>query len=113
MTKSMTAVTIALLAGALAASGCKKDPAAASAAGSGSAAPAHAFGELTVDQVAAKMEQAKSGALKLALVDNNQKDRWAKGHLPGAKWVQFDAVTPADLPADKDTTLVFYCANEH
>ena len=33
--------------------------------------------------------------------------------MPGAKWVKFNEVKASDLPADKASTLVFYCANEH
>ena len=43
--------------------------------------------------------------------DNNTKERWAKGHVPGAIWVDPSELTAASLPADKDATLVFYCAN--
>ena len=43
--------------------------------------------------------------------DNNTKDRYAQGHVPGAKWLDPSAVTAAVLPADKNATLVFYCAN--
>lgn len=73
---------------------------------------AEAFGRLTVDEVAAKIEEAKSGKLALALYDANPKSRYDKGHLPGAKWIG-DEFDPKALPADKDATLVFYCANEH
>ena len=72
-----------------------------------------AFGRLTVDELAAKMADAKVGKLKLAVFDNNGLDTWKEGHLPGATWVQYDEIKPTDLPADKDTSLVFYCYNEH
>jgi rhodanese-related sulfurtransferase len=49
---------------------------------------------------------------KTLAFDCNSKDHFAKEHLPGARWVPFDGVTAADLPSDKATTLVFYCANE-
>ena len=71
------------------------------------------FGELTIDQLAAQMEQAKAGTLKLAIFDNNHRERFDKSHIAGARWVAFDKITANDLPADKDTELVFYCANEH
>jgi rhodanese-related sulfurtransferase len=45
--------------------------------------------------------------------DNNQKERFDKGHVPGAKWVDPSSVTAAVLPADKTATLVFYCADTH
>jgi len=75
-------------------------------------AVAESFGRLTVEALDAKMSEAKAGTLKLAIFDNNQREHYAQGHIPGAKWVQFDQVGASDLPADKDTTLVFYCANE-
>ena len=64
---------------------------------------------LTVDQVAARVA-ANDG--KTFIYDNNPKDRFAKSHVPGAKWLDYDNVTAADLPADKTATLVFYCASE-
>jgi rhodanese-related sulfurtransferase len=65
--------------------------------------------ELTVDDVAKRLA-ANDG--KTVAFDCNSRERFAKGHLPGAKWVQYDAVTAADLPQDKGVTLVFYCASE-
>ena len=67
-----------------------------------------AFGRLTVDELAAKMADAKAGRLKLAVFDNNGLDTWKEGHLPGATWVQYDDIKPTDLPADTDSSLVFY-----
>lgn len=71
------------------------------------------FGRLTIEELEAKMKARDAGQLKLAVFDNNVRERFDKGHIPSAKWVKFDKVTAADLPADKDTTLVFYCSNEH
>ena len=64
---------------------------------------------LTVDQVDAAL--AKNDGKTLAY-DCNSKESYDKGHLPGAKWVDYDNVTAADLPADKGVQLVFYCASE-
>ncbi|HKA86117.1 MAG TPA: rhodanese-like domain-containing protein [Haliangiales bacterium] len=66
-----------------------------------------AFGQLTVDQVADKL--GKPGVF---VYDNNPQERYAKGHVPGAKWVDYEEVSASDLPADKAATLIFYCANE-
>jgi hypothetical protein len=66
------------------------------------------FGELTLDQVADLI--AKKDA---DIFDNNGKDTWQSGHVPTAKWVQFNAVKASDLPADHERKLVFYCANTH
>lgn len=51
---------------------------------------------------------------KLAILDaNNEKIRKEEGVIPGAKLLssfkEYDLKT--ELPAEKDTTLVFYCAN--
>jgi hypothetical protein len=64
---------------------------------------------LTVDEVATRMA-ANDG--KTFVYDNNDKARYNESHLPGARWVKFDAVTAADLPPDKTATLIFYCAHE-
>ena len=65
--------------------------------------------KLTVDQVATRLA-AKDG--KTFIYDNNPKESWVNGHVPGAKWLDEDKVTAADLPADKTATLIFYCHNE-
>jgi rhodanese-related sulfurtransferase len=44
--------------------------------------------------------------------DANGEASYAKNHLPGAVWVQYDKLDVALLPADKQAALVFYCANE-
>ncbi|HEY6174343.1 MAG TPA: rhodanese-like domain-containing protein [Kofleriaceae bacterium] len=75
----------------------------------GSAAPTHELNRLTVDQVATRLA-AKDG--KTFIYDNNSKESWTAGHVPGAKWLDDEKVTAADLPADKAATLIFYCHNE-
>jgi len=74
-----------------------------------SAAPSHELKRLTVDQVAERMAAAKD---KPFIYDNNPKESWTAGHVPGAKWLDDEKVTAADLPADKAATLIFYCHNE-
>ena len=64
---------------------------------------------LTVDEVAARIA-AHDG--KTFIFDDNPKKSWVKGHVPGAKWLDQDSVTAADLPTDKTATLIFYCHNE-
>jgi hypothetical protein len=73
------------------------------------AAPSEELKPLTVDQVAARIA-AKNG--KPFIYDNNPKESWASGHVPGAKWLDDENVTAADLPADKSAMLIFYCHNE-
>lgn len=75
----------------------------------GSAAPSKELNRLTVDQVATRLA-AKDG--KTFIYDNNSKESWTAGHVPGAKWLDDEKVTAADLPADKGATLIFYCHNE-
>jgi rhodanese-related sulfurtransferase len=65
------------------------------------------FQRLTVDEV-----QKLVGQKDVAIYDNNNAERFAKGHVPGAKNVSPRELTAADLPANKDAKLVFYCANE-
>jgi rhodanese-related sulfurtransferase len=66
------------------------------------------FGSLTVAQVSARLKEKN-----FFVFDNNNNERFQKGHVPGAKWLNPYAVRPSDLPADKSATLVFYCASEH
>ena len=61
--------------------------------------------EMSVDEVAKRLEQKN-----FFVVDNNGRGRWAAGHVPGAKNLNAGEFTQADLPTDKSTTLVFYCA---
>jgi hypothetical protein len=67
----------------------------------------HAYGSLTVDQVAKLVESGTA-----SIFDNNPQDRFKQSHVPGAKWVAFNKVKASDLPADKSRQLVFYCASE-
>jgi Rhodanese-like domain len=93
--------------------GCAEHRAAPGKDTSTAEADKEAFGRMTIDELEAKMAAAKAGQAKLAIFDNNQHDRFDKGHIPGAKWVKFSEYTASEMPADKDTTLVFYCSNEH
>lgn len=71
--------------------------------------PSAEFRKLTVEEVMAKVN-AKDG--KTFVFDNNSQERYAKGHVPTAKWVSYDAVTADKLPTDKTAELVFYCGSE-
>lgn len=105
-----TRLLLLLAAASLAA--CSKPAADDKGATPAQEAKAEAFGRLTIDDLQSKMDQAKDGKVKLAIYDNNSKERFAKGHIPTAKWVKFDQIQATDLPADKETTLVFYCGGE-
>lgn len=66
---------------------------------------------MTVDQVAALVTtHGKDGTA--FFFDDNPKEVYTAGHIPGAHWVAADEPTQAELPADKKATLVFYCASE-
>ena len=82
-------------------------------AGTGSAQAKESIPALTIDEVDAKIAEAKAGKAKLAIYDTNSQARWTQSHVPTAKWVDHSQLKASDLPDDKDTTLVFYCANEH
>jgi hypothetical protein len=69
---------------------------------------AEEFGSLTVQEVSSRLKEKN-----FFVFDNNNYERFQKGHVPGAKWVNPYAMAAKDLPADKSATLVFYCANEH
>lgn len=71
-------------------------------------AKSEGFGQLTVDQVSDLVTKHAAD-----IFDNNGKDDWQAGHVPTAKWVQFNGVKASDLPKDHGRELVFYCANSH
>jgi rhodanese-related sulfurtransferase len=73
------------------------------------AQPAEAFKRLTVEEVAARIA-ANDG--KTFVFDDNNADRFAKGHVPGAKYLPYKEVAADKLPADKTAALVFYCYGE-
>jgi hypothetical protein len=101
------ALAIALAAGAPA---CKKSNDASTEQPS---SKEEAFGRMSVEDVEAKLKEAKEGKAAFHVFDNNAKSVYDKAHVPGAKWVDHENVKATDLPADKEATLVFYCANEH
>jgi rhodanese-related sulfurtransferase len=45
------------------------------------------------------------------IYDANERESYLEGHIPGARWVQYEAVTAAELPPAKDAKLIFYCYN--
>lgn len=90
------------------AQGCKRsspqgDPGAAHAEDS------HPFGEMTVQAVAAALAANEP----IHIYDNNNRARYERGHVPGARYVGHDPVTAAVLPPDRNARLLFYCSNEH
>lgn len=79
----------------------------ASASGGEQSAP-EAFHRMTVDELATAIQNHEN----VAVFDNNRQERYAQGHIPGARWVSYDNVNASVLPADRSARLVFYCANE-
>lgn len=67
--------------------------------------------EVSVDEAAQLIEAGTATAIDA----NSQTTRESQGTLPGARLLtsssSFDVA--AELPADHDDTLVFYCANEN
>ncbi|MCO4763396.1 MAG: rhodanese-like domain-containing protein [Myxococcales bacterium] len=49
------------------------------------------------------------GAAQVTIIDVNSPERYAKGHVPGAKNAKADALTAADLPKNKDAVVILYC----
>jgi hypothetical protein len=72
------------------------------------AAAAEEFGRLAVPEVAALV-----GKPDVYIYDNNGRERYDAGHVPTAKWLDYDKVSKDELPKNSAATLVFYCANEH
>jgi rhodanese-related sulfurtransferase len=66
------------------------------------------FGSLTVDET-----EQRIAAKDTYIYDCNPRDAYRQRHVPHARWVSYDNVRESDLPADKNATLIFYCASEH
>ena len=62
-----------------------------------------------------EQDEVEQGIAKgdLLVFDNNSKKRFAEGHVPSAKWLDYKKVETADLPSEKGKRMVFYCSNEH
>ena len=60
---------------------------------------------LTVDDVAARLGQPD-----FHVIDNNGAGRYKRSHVPGAINLNAHLFEASALPADKQATLVFYCA---
>lgn len=108
-------VGLLALAAALAAApaaGCGRDAAQtppAPAPGSPPPAAQAELPELTVADVAGRIARGE----RLAVYDVNGREKYEAGHVPGARWASSRSLQASDLPPDRSTPLVFYCANEH
>jgi rhodanese-related sulfurtransferase len=47
----------------------------------------------------------------VTVVDVNPRERWREAHVPGALHMDPASFRAEDLPADKNSSLVFYCSN--
>lgn len=96
-----------LLVSALSAQGCGS-----TSSGEQSTAPTEVqhFAQMTVEEVAAGLAASDR---RLAVFDANSRETYDTRHVPGATWVDYDALTREQLPEDASTPLVFYCFNEH
>jgi 3-mercaptopyruvate sulfurtransferase SseA len=92
-----------VLFAALSATGCKRR-----GSSEQSSTAETALRELTVPDLAARIARHDT----VTVIDNNSRARYEEGHIPGARWVQFDHVAATDLPADHASALVFYCHSE-
>ena len=101
----------ACLALLLAACGGSSTPAAAPATSESAGAEADRFAMVELEDVAARID-ASSAEHPLALLDANSRHTYDEHHLPTARWVDYDALTAEQLPADHAEPLVFYCHDE-
>ncbi len=99
---------VALVCALLSLAACRRQRAAAGAH-EHAAGPEVELPAMTVAQVADTLARGE----RLAVFDVNNRARYERGHVPGARWVSLSAMQPGELPADHATPLVFYCANEH
>ena len=96
-----------LLIAALAITGCAKSEGGGAGSG-GSAAADIKIPDITVDQLDHDL-QAKAAT---AVDCNGERTRKKQGVVPGAIIISDeDTFAATELPADKATKLVFYCAN--
>ncbi|HEY2533257.1 MAG TPA: rhodanese-like domain-containing protein [Xanthobacteraceae bacterium] len=70
--------------------------------------PARAGATLSVGEVRDLLVGQKE---PVYIYDANERDSYLRGHVPGARWLQTNAVTAQDLPRAKDAKLIFYCYN--
>lgn len=59
--------------------------------------------EITPQQLAGLLHSG------VAVIDVNEDYNYAEAHVPGAIRMDYDSIAPDRLPAEKSTTVVFYC----
>ena len=65
------------------------------------------FGRFTMDQVSRRLTQPD-----VHVYDGNPPEIYAENHVPDAVHLNTDDIKEGVLPADKGSTLIFYCMNE-
>jgi rhodanese-related sulfurtransferase len=70
---------------------------------------AHPVSVLSLSEVRALIDRKEP--VPVYIYDANDRESYLKGHIPGARWVHYNAVTAAELPPAKDAKLIFYCYN--
>jgi rhodanese-related sulfurtransferase len=66
-------------------------------------------GTTPVQDLTPRELSAMLGRGHLCVIDVNEEDNYSAAHVPGAKRMDYDAITADALPADRSDTLVFYC----
>ncbi|GAB4201908.1 MAG: hypothetical protein OHK0013_14500 [Sandaracinaceae bacterium] len=107
MTKTVASMVLGL--GMLSALGCGGGSSAQGGSTTATAESAPRFAQISVDEVAAGIAGPDR---RLAVFDANSRETYDQRHVPGATWVDYDAVAREQLPSDPATPLVFYCWNE-
>ena len=65
------------------------------------------FKKLSVNEVEKRLSDPK-----VHVYDGNTDELYLNGHVPGAVHLFSQDIKEGVLPADKDTSLIFYCHNE-
>ena len=67
---------------------------------------AKSFPELSVQEVAELIAQGDA-----VIIDVNPRRRWASGHVPGAINLDPAEFSKEDIPAEAQTSVIFYCSD--
>lgn len=77
------------------------------AAGKSEKSSPEPFGRFTVDQLERRLGQSD-----VHVFDGNPPDVYARNHVPGAVHLNTEDIKEGVLPADMNSTLIFYCMSE-
>ncbi|HWL93288.1 MAG TPA: rhodanese-like domain-containing protein [Phycisphaerae bacterium] len=59
----------------------------------------------------AREMQDKMNVSNITVIHALSRENYEQGHIPGAKNIDVQEMTPQDLPENKDLPLVFYCGS--